>query len=904
MSDIAEPQAAVSSAILKNVQEMLNEEKWTRAALSNYSTGQFKELDVILKEARDERVYNELKTLCDEHLVHTKNSIIALYFSGMIALSRQLIDDAVLVNLVTIFVDNHKWGIVRYLCDRILDNGESKFALRTLAECCKNENEEDQILGIWERLVKVDFEEADIAKALAEHYEKLADLETAVDYYKKALHRYINKQSFTNVREIWAKLLEFCPEDIDFFLHVEKRIAKNISEEKSVLLLEDVYASCKKRGDIETAIGILKMILQYDERDSLARKEITECFRLKYKDHSLLEEYIRISNLTQNWRNVREAIADFEKHIAFDKGNFVFHRTWGVGRIASMKGDEIVIDFAKKREHSMALKMAVNALQTLSKNHIWVLKATQKKEKLHDRIKNEQVWALKTVIKSFGNSCDIKRIKAELVPSVLSAGEWTAWISKAREILKSDPSFGVDPGNIDIYTVRERPVSVEEKLYNEFKAEKDFFDRVATIRSFVAQKDTEPDSEYFSEMLEYFSAYFRSAGQVNETVIASYLLVKELSSIHPRLGQGITVDFKELFDKIDDVPSLFLALKDSSLKEAFLREARIHVASWPDMYIRLFPHALLPFIISSLEKEGYDDRLTQMVQNCFEHYREYREAVLWFYKNSRSSPWFEKAGIGPEKILITLIYILDLSYRDIDMRRNTTENRKINKQVYTLLFKDGLVESSIKDADTDTILRVYTLIDDVKGLDPADKLALRSFIQDNAPGFKFSGEIEKKTSRALIVTAAMYEEKQRQLAHIMDVEVPANSREIAFALSLGDLRENAEYKAAKEKQEILNSTVAKLKEEIERAQIFDPDTVAADKVSFGTKIVLSNDATGKEEEYTILGPWESDPENRVISYLSPFGSAVLNKILGESFVFSRNDEKFSYTVKQITKAAL
>jgi transcription elongation factor GreA len=906
MSDTAELQTtqAGSSAILKNVQEMLNEEKWTRAALSNYSTGQFKELDLILKEARDARVYNELKELCDEHLVHTKNSIIALYFSGMIALSRQLIDDAVLVNLVTIFVDNHKWGIVRYLCDRILDYGESKFALRTLAECCKNENEEGQILGIWERLVKVDFEEADIAKALAEHYEKLADLETAVDYYKKALHRYINKQQFTNIREIWVKLLEFCPEDIDFFLHVEKRIAKNISEEKSVLLLEDVYAACKKRDDIETAINILKMILQYDERDSLARKEIAECFRIKYKDHSQLEEYIRISNLTQNWRNVREAITDFEKHIAFDRGNFVFHRSWGVGRIASMKGDEIVIDFAKKREHPMSLKMAVNALQTLSKNHIWVLKATQKKEKLHERIKNEQVWALKTVIKSFGNSCDIKRIKAELVPSVLSAGEWTAWIGKAREILKSDPSFGINPGNIDLYTVRDRPISIEEKLYNEFKAEKDFFERIATIRSFVSKKDAGLDSEYFNEMFEYFSAYLRSYSQVNEHVIASWLLLKELSVSHPHLGQGITVDFGELFDKIDDVPSLFLGLKDGSLKEAFLRQLRISVPSWPDIYIRLFPHALLSVIISSLEKEGYDDKLTSMIQNCFENYREYREAVLWFYKNSRSSPWFEKAGIGTEKILITLIYILDLSYRDIDLHRNTTENRKINKQVYTLLFKEGLVESFIKDADNDTILRVYTLIDDVKGLDPADKLALRSFIQDNTPDFKFSGEIEKKVSRALIVTAAMYEEKQRQLTHIMDVEVPANSREIAFALSLGDLRENAEYKAAKEKQEILNSTAAKLKEEIERAQIFDPHTVAADKVSFGTKIVLSNDKTGKEEEYTILGPWESDPENRIISYLSPFGNAILNKISGESFTFSRNDEELSYTVKQITKVVL
>ena len=62
-------------ALLKSVQEMLNEEKWTRATLSNYSTNQFKELDGILKEARDGRIIDELKKSCDEHLAHTKNSI-------------------------------------------------------------------------------------------------------------------------------------------------------------------------------------------------------------------------------------------------------------------------------------------------------------------------------------------------------------------------------------------------------------------------------------------------------------------------------------------------------------------------------------------------------------------------------------------------------------------------------------------------------------------------------------------------------------------------------------------------------------------------------------------------------------------------------------------------------------
>jgi transcription elongation GreA/GreB family factor len=69
-------------------------------------------------------------------------------------------------------------------------------------------------------------------------------------------------------------------------------------------------------------------------------------------------------------------------------------------------------------------------------------------------------------------------------------------------------------------------------------------------------------------------------------------------------------------------------------------------------------------------------------------------------------------------------------------------------------------------------------------------------------------------------------------------------------------------------------------------------------------VVLSNEITGKKEEYTILGPWESDPENRIISYLSPLGGAILNKKVGEKFIFSINDEKASYTVDRISAVAL
>jgi transcription elongation factor GreA len=233
------------------------------------------------------------------------------------------------------------------------------------------------------------------------------------------------------------------------------------------------------------------------------------------------------------------------------------------------------------------------------------------------------------------------------------------------------------------------------------------------------------------------------------------------------------------------------------------------------------------------------------------------------------------------------------------------DNKKINKQIYSILFKENLLENCIDSASRETIVRVYTLIEDVKDLDPADKLKLKNRILDKYPDFKFFGAVEKDTvMRTLIVTVAKYDEKQKQLDRIMAKDIPDNSKEIAFALSLGDLRENAEYKAAKEKQEILNSTVAKLKNEIERAQLFDPATVNTSRVSFGTAVTLTNEASGADEVYTILGPWESDPGNKIISYLSPFGNSLLNKHRSEKFNFEINDEKITYTVKEIAAANL
>lgn len=901
----------MSEELVKSVQDMLNEEKWTRAAISNYTKNQFIELAITVEKAREANCLDEIKEICDEHLSHTKNSIIALYLSGMIGLKKQALDNSSLITLVNIFIEQqNKMDIVTYLCESILGEDENnKFALHTLAACYKdNPNDAEKLWQLYETIVRVDFEEADIAKLIAEKYESEGKIEEAIEYYKRALPRYINKKAFSNVKEIWTKLIELIPEEIDFFYTIQRKAYKIFREDKTIDLLDDLYNKYNNPQNIDIAIDVLKTILSLDDRNIDARKKIIECYQKKYSNHTQLEKYIKNSNLSQGWRNVFDAINDFEKHIAFDVGNFVFHRSWGTGKIMSIKDNQLdsqlIINFGKKHgEKEMSLKMAIDALQPLSKNHIWVHKATKSKDKLAQKIKEDKLWTLKTIIKSFDNSCDFKQIKAELVPGILSTSEWTSWSTAARKLLENEPIFGVNPNDINMYMVRNRKISTEEKLSNEFKAQKQFFARIDIMMRFASEADTE--SDLFTEMFNYFVGYLKSFSNVNEQTIAAYLVVTRIVSKHPHLNPGLPCTFEQLFSSIENPSEMYTLLKDTKntyLKKDYLTYIKKNIANWSDVYIKLFPTVLQQNMLTALIEAGHTDKIKNLVVASFENYRDYREAAIFFFKECQNEPWFQDTKISFEKQMITLVHIMDLGYREIANHFDTTKNRKINGQIEGLLFKNDTMLKYLLENDENTIARLYTLVNDVADLDPEIKMTMRNRILEKYPNFKFYGAEEKAvTPKGLIVTAKMFDVKKSQLEHLISVEVPANAKEIGEAIALGDLRENAEYKAARERQTQLNATVTRLQDEIDRCQIFDPTTVTTARVSFGTTVFL--EATdGTKEEYTILGPWESDPDNKIISYMSPLGNAILNGKKGEKLTFEINERVYEYTVKDIKVA--
>lgn len=131
------------------------------------------------------------------------------------------------------------------------------------------------------------------------------------------------------------------------------------------------------------------------------------------------------------------------------------------------------------------------------------------------------------------------------------------------------------------------------------------------------------------------------------------------------------------------------------------------------------------------------------------------------------------------------------------------------------------------------------------------------------------------------VTKYTFEQMRNELQHMKGVERPAASKAIGEAREKGDLKENAEYDAAKEAQGMLEAKIKQLEGIIATARIVDETEIDTSKVSILTKVTLTNLATKKQVTYQIVSEKEADLKLQKISASSPIGNGLLGKTIGE-----------------------
>lgn len=149
------------------------------------------------------------------------------------------------------------------------------------------------------------------------------------------------------------------------------------------------------------------------------------------------------------------------------------------------------------------------------------------------------------------------------------------------------------------------------------------------------------------------------------------------------------------------------------------------------------------------------------------------------------------------------------------------------------------------------------------------------------------------------MTPEGYQKMKDELDRLLKVERPKNIRDIAEARAHGDLSENAEYHAAREKQSFLEGRIQELQSNLSLAQVIDPSKINQSRVAFGAKVKVVDVEAEEEYEFTLVGTEEADVKGGKISITSPVARALVGKEVGDVAIVKAPARTIEYEIVEI-----
>jgi transcription elongation GreA/GreB family factor len=234
------------------------------------------------------------------------------------------------------------------------------------------------------------------------------------------------------------------------------------------------------------------------------------------------------------------------------------------------------------------------------------------------------------------------------------------------------------------------------------------------------------------------------------------------------------------------------------------------------------------------------------------------------------------------------------------MERDQFNERRSNRLRDFILEDQQLISELTSTADIEVIKDLTRALQLSPVFDDMDKRSLLARLVKAHPAVQslITGD-QQRQDTALLVSWESLERRQVEYRELVDKKIPANSKEIAIARSYGDLRENHEYKAAKEMQKILMRNKDDLEAQFNRARGVDFVNAKTDVAGPGTIVVLTDLSNNQTETFTILGAWDSDPDKGVISYLTPVAMALVNHKVGDEVEVESDGNKRRYRLEKI-----
>lgn len=569
--------------------------------------------------------------------------------------------------------------------------------------------------------------------------------------------------------------------------------------------------------------------------DRKLRQKIVQAYKIVYINQENLNAFIRFAGLEES-TSLSQAITILDKLICLDIGSPVYSSRSGYGEVTKI---DFLLDTVainfSSQIQTITLEQALKSLQPIPKDNLFYLK--------------EKKAGVLTML--------IKESPAELE------------IILKRDLSESTSRYGsLDPRRV-VSTGGLKTADIKQALKGAVSD-----DDIATFIEYL--KKTKPKNKKQTS---------------KDTAPADYSSLPALS-----------VD--GIIELINSVPSITKQKLVLTLKEKR--------SDWQEIYLQIFFIQSDKRVLQTIFAQINQETQRPLIDKIFAEYKRYPLHFLYLAETRNEDPY------------AILTRYLDLARTSTVKFEKSSLAREIRKRLIAQNFE--LVKKSVVEITSDIAKRILVRFEEIKNLYPEERNAIAEIIKHEFP------ELFETKSEYIYNTKTAIANKEMELNKILNEEIPQVASEIGRTRSYGDLRENFEFKAALAKQKRLMSKVSEIRQELVKTRPIDFSKIETGKVNIGTTVTLlpiqekeltteSTENTEKEFshgltrintdfhpvnpvnaqsiKFTILGPWDSDLQKGIISYLAPFAQKLLNKQTGEEIA---DDEGKIYRIEEITKA--
>jgi transcription elongation factor GreA len=588
---------------------------------------------------------------------------------------------------------------------------------------------------------------------------------------------------------------------------------------------------------------------------------------------------------------------------AMQPGAFCVHRAWGMGQIRRYDAQEnrLIIDFEEGRDgHAMDPAFCVDKLDVLPDDDILVA-SRKDPDRIQEMIKKQPVEIVVEILARTENqTAGNTEIEATL-SRLLGSGKYKKWWTATKKLLVKDPRIAVPTKKTEPYVLRDEPVKPEDEILEEFFETKAPKKKINFANKLVEMSVKHADiEEALPDILKELTASLAETRQLTsgERLYGVWVRNDLARFIHSDV-EALEPTSHDILRAAPDLSVLADQIPASHHKRFLDLTKRTYVEDWDRHVFELLKNSSGKFTgecINFLIDFEKGDLIAKTFQRWLVEQNLKGPVLSWILKNRGTRKY--TAMLSPminSRLLSAIFWAID--YEALQ----TAGTRRI-PLADQLLEDPALVGDLLATATPETAHDLAQTLLLNQGFEDLSKKSLLARFIKLFPSIQglVSGETGAEAAdEALIVSQGSYEKRKAEYEELVSKKIPKNKEDIAEARAHGDLKENAEYKMARQEQDFLLARKSELERDLNRAQVTDFTEAPTDTVGIGSTVDLVAVTSGGHHRYAILGAWDSDPAKDLLSYQTPLARALTGRAVGDSVEIDIDGHREAWSIKGI-----